>query len=75
MFTYTGLTPAQVKALREVHHVYMPNDGRISMAGLTTSTCDMLATAIKDVLHAEAKHALAEPATELPAAKRARSSA
>ena len=75
MFTYTGLTPAQVKALRETHHVYMPNDGRISMAGLTTSTCGMLATAIKDVLHAEAKHAFAEPATELPAAKRARSAA
>jgi len=55
MFTYTGLTPEQVNALRERHHVYMPQDGRISMASLTTASCKTLALAIKDVLHHEAE--------------------
>ena len=50
MFTYTGLTSAQVDALRERFHIYMPQDGRISMASLTVSTCGVLARAIKEVL-------------------------
>ena len=50
MFTYTGLTPPQVDMLREVHHVYMPMDGRICMAGLTKASCDTFAAAVKDVL-------------------------
>ena len=50
MFTYTGLTSRQVDALRERFHIYMPQDGRISMASLTTSSCVILAAAIKEVL-------------------------
>jgi len=50
MFTYSGLTSAQVDILREVYHIYMPQDGRISMASLTRSSCDQLAKAIKAVL-------------------------
>jgi hypothetical protein len=33
MFSYTGLTPAQVKKMIETHHIYMLSNGRISMAG------------------------------------------
>ena len=50
MFCYSGLTAGQVAALRERHHVYMPADGRISMAGLTHQSCEFLAQAIKAVL-------------------------
>ncbi|KDQ20317.1 hypothetical protein BOTBODRAFT_27738 [Botryobasidium botryosum FD-172 SS1] len=34
MFSFTGLTPPQTKALAEKAHIYMTGDGRISMAGL-----------------------------------------
>ena len=50
MFTYTGLSVANVTRLREVHHVYMPMDGRISMASLNTESADLFARAIKEVL-------------------------
>ena len=50
MFTYTGLTAVQVDLLRTKHHVYMPQDGRISMAGLNAMSCKTLAAAIKDAL-------------------------
>ncbi|KAK9469209.1 pyridoxal phosphate-dependent transferase [Lipomyces arxii] len=36
MFCYTGLTPQQVATLRAEYSVYMTNDGRISVAGITT---------------------------------------
>jgi len=52
MFTYTGLTAAQVVALREKHHVYMPLDGRLCMAALTDESCDFFATALREVLQA-----------------------
>ena len=52
MFTYSGLQPRQVEALRVEHHVYMPMDGRISMASLTRASCQTLATAIDRVLRA-----------------------
>ena len=50
MFTYTGLSSANVTRLREVHHVYMPMDGRISMASLNAESADIFARAIKEVL-------------------------
>ncbi|KAL1529692.1 hypothetical protein AB1Y20_000631 [Prymnesium parvum] len=50
MFTYTGLRPEQVLTLREEHHIYMPMDGRISMAGLSVESCDKLAKAINAAL-------------------------
>lgn len=48
MFSFTGLTPAQVKNMTEKWHVYMTGDGRISLAGLSSSKCDYLADAIID---------------------------
>lgn len=32
MFTFTGLTPTQVKAMIEKYHIYLTTNGRISMA-------------------------------------------
>ena len=71
MFTYTGLSPAHVQALREKHHVYMPADGRICMAALTSASCDTFAAAVKDVLVAE-KEAGGVPEGDSPARKRPR---
>ncbi len=46
MFCYSGLTPEQVRKLREEHSVYMTANGRISMAGVTQSNYVRLAEAI-----------------------------
>lgn len=48
MFSYTGLTKAQVENMANKWHVYMTLDGRISMAGLSGAKCGYLAEAIKD---------------------------
>ncbi|MCL4834155.1 MAG: aspartate/tyrosine/aromatic aminotransferase [Caldilineaceae bacterium] len=50
MFSFSGLTPAQVKALRERHGVYIVGSGRISVAGMTEGNMDYLCEAIADVL-------------------------
>ncbi|KAH8080456.1 hypothetical protein JL720_9152 [Aureococcus anophagefferens] len=50
MFSYTGMTKSEVLKIREKHHVYMLESGRISMAGINTKNVDQLATAIADVL-------------------------
>lgn len=34
MFAYTCVTPEQVKRLKEEYAIYLPEDGRISLAGL-----------------------------------------
>lgn len=49
MFCYSGLTPDKVLAVREKHSVYLTNDGRVSMAGVTSSNVEYLAQAIHDV--------------------------
>ncbi|KIY47045.1 hypothetical protein FISHEDRAFT_46081 [Fistulina hepatica ATCC 64428] len=46
MFSFTGLTPAQTKALAQKAHVYMTADGRISMAGLNSSNIAHFATSV-----------------------------
>ncbi|EGF81930.1 hypothetical protein BATDEDRAFT_19087 [Batrachochytrium dendrobatidis JAM81] len=46
MFSFTGLTPSQVKILREKNHVYMTDNGRISMAGLNTGNVRRFAEAV-----------------------------
>ena len=33
MFSYTGLTPTQVQALKEKYHVYLIKSGRASISG------------------------------------------
>lgn len=50
MFSYSGLTAAQVQALREQYSVYIIDSGRINVAGMTTANMDYLCTAIAEVL-------------------------
>lgn len=50
MFSYSGLTPEHVKALREKHGVYIVGSGRINVAGMTEANMDYLCSAIADVL-------------------------
>ena len=49
MFCFSGMTGEQVDKLREDHHIYMTRNGRISMAGVTSSTVSRLAQAIHQV--------------------------
>ncbi|MYC96209.1 MAG: aspartate/tyrosine/aromatic aminotransferase [Caldilineaceae bacterium SB0661_bin_32] len=50
MFSFSGLTPTQVQALRERHSVYIVGSGRINVAGMTESNMDYLCEALADVL-------------------------
>jgi aspartate/tyrosine/aromatic aminotransferase len=50
MFSFSGLSPEQIKALRERHSVYAVGSGRFSVAGMTEANMDYLCTAIADVL-------------------------
>jgi len=49
MFSYTGLSPEQVKDLREHHSVYMVSSGRANVAGIDATRLDLLAEAIANV--------------------------
>jgi len=49
MFSYTGLTPEQVKNLRDHHSVYMVSSGRANVAGIDATRLDLLAQAIAEV--------------------------
>ena len=48
MFSYTGLSPEQVKTLRERHSVYMVSSGRANVAGIDATRLALLADAIAD---------------------------
>lgn len=48
MFSFLGLTPKQCEQMINKHHIYMTGNGRISIAGLTTSNVEYVANAIKD---------------------------
>lgn len=50
MFSFSGLTPDHVKALREQFGVYIVGSGRISVAGMTEGNMDYLCAAIAAVL-------------------------
>jgi aromatic-amino-acid transaminase len=50
MFSYTGLTPAQVDRLREEFGVYLVRSGRICVAGLNTGNVERTAVAMAAVL-------------------------
>lgn len=50
MFTYLGITPEQVRALRERHHIYMTEDSRINVAGLRRENAAYVAAAVAEVL-------------------------
>nr|CAG8489268.1 11410_t:CDS:2 [Entrophospora candida] len=50
MFSYTGLKAQHVKVLKEKYHIYLVDNGRISMAGLNSSNVDYFAQAVDDVV-------------------------
>jgi aromatic-amino-acid transaminase len=50
MFSYTGLSTAQLRALREKHGVYIIDSGRISVPGLNTHNMDYFTDAMASVL-------------------------
>ena len=50
MFSFSGLTKAQVDALREQHAIYIVGSGRINVAGLTPSNVGHVAEAIRAVI-------------------------
>jgi aromatic-amino-acid transaminase len=50
MFSYTGLSAAQVDRLREEHAVYLVRSGRMCVAGLSTGNVERVAKAIARVL-------------------------
>ena len=51
MFSFSGLNPQQVKALRDKYSIYTVGSGRINVAGMTTDNMDYLCSAIADVLN------------------------
>ena len=50
MFSYSGLTSAQVDRLRNEHGIYAVSTGRICVAALNTHNIDAVVSAIADVL-------------------------
>jgi aspartate/tyrosine/aromatic aminotransferase len=50
MFSYSGLKPDQVKALRDQYGIYIVGSGRINVAGMTEANMDYLCEAIANVL-------------------------
>jgi aspartate aminotransferase len=50
MFSFTGLSPVQSAAMVKEHEIYMTKNGRISVAGLTSSNVEYVARCMKDVL-------------------------
>lgn len=48
MFCFTGMKPNQVENLTKNHSVYLTKDGRISVAGITSSNVDYLAHAMHE---------------------------
>ena len=50
MFSYTGLSAAQVDRLREEHAVYLVRSGRMCVAGLSTRNVEPVAAAMASVL-------------------------
>jgi aspartate/tyrosine/aromatic aminotransferase len=50
MFSFSGLTPAQVDELRSKHAIYIVGNGRINVAGMTSANLEPLCDAIASVL-------------------------
>jgi aspartate aminotransferase len=50
MFSFLGISPEQVRALRAEHHIYMTEDSRINIAGLRCETVAYVAQAIAQVI-------------------------
>jgi aspartate aminotransferase/aromatic-amino-acid transaminase len=52
MFSFSGLSPQHVQALREQYGIYLVNSGRINVAGMTAANMDAICDAIVAVLRA-----------------------
>ena len=50
MFSFLGLTPSQVEALRTEHAIYMVDSSRINVAGITEDNVGYLSDAIAAVV-------------------------
>lgn len=50
MFSFSGLNDDQVRALREVHSIYIVSGGRINVAGISANDLDPLCDAVASVL-------------------------
>lgn len=50
MFSFTGLSPENVKNLRYIYSVYMTGTGRINLAGLNSKNTDRFVAAVKSVI-------------------------
>jgi aspartate aminotransferase len=50
MFSMLPLKPEAVDILREQHHIYMPRDGRINIAGIDLQLVDFLADSVASVI-------------------------
>lgn len=50
LFSFTGLNPDQVQRLRKEKAIYMPNNGRINIAGLNTQNVAYVAEALLSVM-------------------------
>jgi aspartate aminotransferase len=50
MFSYFGISTAQVRELRSRHHVYMTDDSRMNVAGLRQETLEYFARSVAEVL-------------------------
>ena len=50
MFSFFGIDTAQVRALRERHHIYMTDDSRMNVAGLRRENLAYFARAVAEVL-------------------------
>ena len=55
MFSYTGLTPAEVDLLRERQGVYLLRSGRMCVAGLNDANLEHVAASLADVLRTRAQ--------------------
>ena len=54
MFSYTGLTAAQVDTLKDTYGIYLLRSGRMCAAGLNLNNIDYVAQSIVDVIKASA---------------------
>jgi aspartate/tyrosine/aromatic aminotransferase len=50
MFSFSGLKPEHVEALKKKHAIYIVGSGRINVAGITTDNCGRLCEAIAEVV-------------------------
>jgi aspartate aminotransferase len=50
MFSFLGITPAQVQQLQDEYSIYMVDSSRISIAGIALGNVDYLAESIAKVL-------------------------